>query len=343
MDLGDVTVKRKLAVTAVALGLVAAPLAGSANADAGYWTDPVGDCCSSPGDDIIKYSVALNSEIVATSVTFSAYDRATLQSADIWADFDVNGDGATDFEFDKAAGGESAVLRDDDFFGDVIPGCPVAFHIEPYPPTVSMSTNAGCLGSPTTLRVKYHVSAESSFDVAPGFDLFSPAVHRGYRVIGAIADKWGSLGGPTGTIGQALTDEMGSANGGRYNLFQRGAIYWTSPTGAHMVRGAIRDTWGRVGAEWGVLGYPKTDEIQTGGRPGAVNLFQGGSVYWSSTTGAHAMYGAILQAWGSQGYEAGRLGFPRTDEFDAPDGRKQEFQGGNIVWTPQRGAVIAYR
>jgi uncharacterized protein with LGFP repeats len=110
-----------------------------------------------------------------------------------------------------------------------------------------------------------------------------------------------------------------------------------------MVRGAVRDEWRAVGAEWGVLGYPKSDEVQTGGRPGAVNLFEGGSVYWSAGTGAHAMYGAILQAWGSQGYEAGRLGFPRTDEFDAPDGRKQEFQGGNIVWTAERGAVIAYR
>jgi hypothetical protein len=337
-----VIVTRKLVVTAVALGLVALPLAGSANAEAGYWTDPARDCCSTPGDDIIKYSLALNSEVVATSVTFSAYDRAVLQSADVMADIDVNGDGATDYEFDKEAGGESAVLRDDEF-GDLVPGCPVAFHIEPYPTTVSMSTTAACLGSPTAVRVKFYVSSDVGFDVAPGFDLFSPAVYRGYRVIGAIADKWGSLGGPTGTIGQAVTDEMGSANGGRYNLFQRGAIYWTAATGAHMVRGAIRDTWGRVGAEWGVLGYPKTDEIQTGGRPGAVNLFQGGSVYWSSTTGGHAMYGAILQAWGSQGYEAGRLGFPRTDEFDAPDGRKQEFQGGNIVWTPQRGAVIAYR
>src|SRR5689334_8247564 len=153
-------------VTAMAVGLVALPLAGTANADAGYWTDPVGDCCSSPGDDIIKYSVALNSQVVATSATLSQYDRALLQGADIMADFDVNGDGATDYEFDKQAGGESAVLRDDEF-GNVIPGCSVAFRIEPSPPTISMSTTAACLQSPVSVRVKYYISSDQGFDVAP--------------------------------------------------------------------------------------------------------------------------------------------------------------------------------
>jgi uncharacterized protein with LGFP repeats len=191
--------------------------------------------------------------------------------------------------------------------------------------------------------VNYLFAGGTGFDVAPDVDEFSPAVSRGFTVIGAIADRWRALGGANGFLGQPLTDEQDSARGGRYNLFQGGAVYWTPSTGAHGVWGAIRDRWTATGAEWGVLGYPKTDEVATAGRPGAVNLFEGGSVYWSASTGAHAMYGAILQAWGSQGYEGGRLGFPVTGEFASPDGTKQEFQGGNIVWTPERGAVIAYR
>lgn len=328
-------------VAGIAAGLLAMPLAGTASADAGAWNDPTNDCCpASSSSDIVQYSLALNSDVVSTTVYFAGYDRAVIQGADIYADLDVNGDGATDYELNKEAGGEAAILRSGEF-GPVVQNCPVAVAIGNS--AVIMSTSANCIGRPTSVRVKYYVSPDGGFDVAPGFDTFSPAVSRGYTVVGAIADRWRALGGANGFLGQPLTDEQVSARGGAYNLFQGGAIYWTSSTGAHAVVGAIRERWGQVGAEWSVLGYPKTDEVQTGGRPGAVNLFEGGSVYWSAATGAHEMYGAILGAWGSQGYEGGRLGFPTTGEFDSPDGRKQEFQGGNIVWTPSRGALIAYR
>ncbi|MCZ2817078.1 LGFP repeat-containing protein [Modestobacter sp. VKM Ac-2984] len=342
--------RRNILVAGAATFLLGLPLSGVASADSGAWSDPIDDCCPGYGTDIVQHSLALNSQVVSSTAYVSAYDRALLQSAAIRANLDVTGDGATDYVLDKAAGGESASLRSGEY-GPVVPNCPVAFSIEPYvagiqgttATAVTLSTSAACIGSPVSARVKNYVSAESGFDYAPGMKLFSPAVSRGYTVIGAIADRYNALGGARGYLGMPLTDEADSARGGRYNLFQGGAIYWTEATGAHAVRGAIRDRWSKVGAEWSVLGYPKTDEVRTGGRPGAVNLFEGGSVYWSAATGAHEMYGAILGAWGSQGYEGGRLGFPTTGEFDSPDGRKQEFQGGNIVWTPQRGAVIAYR
>ena len=342
MDLGDVTVKRKFVVTAAALALVAAPLDRFSQCGCRLLDRPGGGLFfNARPHDSSSTQLALNSEVVATSVTFRhmiaplcrAPTSGRLRRGRRRSDrLRVRQGGRRQ---DRGTAGRRVRRSRPRLLGGV-PHRALTHdrvHVD----------DRGVPGVADEVRVST-TSRRPGLRRRARLDLFSPAVHRGYRVIGAITDMWGSLGGPTGTIGQALTDEMGSANGGRYNLFQRGAIYWTASTGAHMVRGAIRDTWGRVGAEWGVLGYPKTDEIQTGGRPGAVNLFQGGSVYWSSTTGAHAMYGAILQAWGSQGYEAGRLGFPRTDEFDAPDGRKQEFQGGNIVWTPaQRGAVIAYR
>lgn len=335
-------VRRKLLVSAMTLGLLAAPLAGTASADAGYWNDPTGDCCPEHELDITQYSVALNSEVVSTSVTFAAYNRAILQSADLYADLDVNGDGGVDYELHKPAGGETAVLRQGEF-GPTI-SCSVPLRIEAYPPRVEMSTMAACIGRPVSVRVSYYITtSQHGFDVAPGWDLFSPAVSRGYVVMGAIAERWHALGGANGVLGPALTDETDTGNGGRYNFFRSGSIFWTSATGAQAVFGGMREGWARTGAEWGFLRFPTSGEVGTAGRPGAVQLFQGGSLYWSATTGAHPVRGAIMEAWARQGYEGGRLGFPRTGEFDSPDGRKQEFQGGNIVWTPERGAVVAYR
>jgi uncharacterized protein with LGFP repeats len=169
--------------------------------------------------------------------------------------------------------------------------------------------------------------------------LSSPALAAG-SVRGAIADKYNALGGSRSFLGQPLTDEAPTTRGGAYNIFQGGLVLWTERTGAHFVRGAVRGTWTALGSEYGFLGFPTTDEI-TNAR-GAVQLFEGASVYWSGPTGAHELYGGIREAWIGQGYEAGRLGFPTTGEFDVDGGRKQEFQGGNIVWTPQTGAVIAY-
>src|SRR5664280_2102801 len=81
---------------------------------------------------------------------------------------------------------------------------------------------------------------------------------------------------------------------GRFNHFQAGAVYWTPPTGAHEVRGAIRDLWASLGWERSALGYPVTDETGTPDGVGRFNGFQGGAVYWTPRTGAHEVHGAIL-------------------------------------------------
>jgi hypothetical protein len=72
---------------------------------------------------------------------------------------------------------------------------------------------------------------------------------------------------------------------GRYTHFQHGSIYWTPDTGAHEVRGAIRDKWAALGWERSYLGFPVSDELATeqGGR---VNGFQRGEIRWTESLGA---------------------------------------------------------
>ncbi|MCF6746704.1 DNRLRE domain-containing protein [Blastococcus sp. KM273128] len=159
----------------------------------------------------------------------------------------------------------------------------------------------------------------------------------GNRVCGAIRDKYASSGGPYGSLGLPTTSEA-CPPGGCYNHFEGGSIYWSPSTGAHVVTGDIRDKWAYQGWETGRLGFPTTDQICPPG--GCYNHFQGGSIYWSPSTGAQIVRGAIRDKWGSQGWESGRLGFPTTDDVCPPGGCYNHFQGGSIYWSPSSGAHV---
>ena len=106
------------------------------------------------------------------------------------------------------------------------------------------------------------------------------------------------------------------------------------------VIGAIRDKWIQLGGASSFLGPPLTDETTTPDGIGRFNHFQGGSIYWTPSTGAYSVKGIIRDKWASMGWERSLLGYPLTDETATPDGigRFNHFQGGSIYWTPNTGA-----
>jgi len=61
--------------------------------------------------------------------------------------------------------------------------------------------------------------------------------------------------------------------------------------------------------------------------------------YWSPATGAQEVHGAILGRWLSTGAETGSLGYPVTDEYAVPGGRRSDFQRGSLVWDAANGNV----
>ncbi|GAB7192227.1 hypothetical protein NUM3379_29360 [Kineococcus sp. NUM-3379] len=166
--------------------------------------------------------------------------------------------------------------------------------------------------------------------------IYWSAATGAHIVKGAIRDRWASLGWESSYLGYPTRDE-GPAAGGFYSHFQGGSIYWSPRTGAQVVRGVIRDRWAALGWERSPLGYPTTGEISLPG--GAFNHFQGGSIYWSPRTGARSVRGAIRDAWAAQGWENGRLGYPTSDEYDVPVGRRSDFQGGSLTWNAATGTV----
>jgi uncharacterized protein with LGFP repeats/glucose/arabinose dehydrogenase len=172
-----------------------------------------------------------------------------------------------------------------------------------------------------------------------GRSIYWTAQTGAHLISGPIRDKWASMGWELSVLGYPVTNET-PINGGAFVHFERGSLYWTAGTGAHEVRGFIREKWANLGWENSVLGYPTTDELGTPDGVGRFNHFQGGSIYWTPSTGAHEVHGDIRGKWQALGWENSVLGYPTTDETATPDGigRFNHFQAGSIYWTQGTGA-----
>ena len=56
-----------------------------------------------------------------------------------------------------------------------------------------------------------------------------------------------------------------------------------------------------------------------------------GSIYWTPSTGAWSIHGAIRAKWASLGWERSCLGYPVSDEFAILGGRQNNLQHGIIT------------
>lgn len=159
--------------------------------------------------------------------------------------------------------------------------------------------------------------------------------------VNPITAKYWALGGSGGWLGVSTTGILKCPDGiGSFQHYVNGSIYYHPSTGAHEVHGLIKARWKSLGWERSFLGYPKTDETKTPDGIGRFNHFQGGSIYWSPSTGAWEVHGAIRSKYSSLGWERSFLGYPLTNENTCPDGvgRYNHFQGGSIYWSPSTGA-----
>ena len=171
-------------------------------------------------------------------------------------------------------------------------------------------------------------------------------------VIGAIGEKWRSMGAGNSPLKQPVDNEQPTFDGvGRWQQFQGGIISWHPSTGPHVVWGLIGKLWLQLGRER--FGYPITDELPARTKGGLYNHFRAlhlpnhpeSSIFWSRRTGAHAVYGAIRDLWASLDWDAGKLGFPTSDEHDfqveGTNYRRSDFECGYVLWRP-RGRAKPY-
>lgn len=70
---------------------------------------------------------------------------------------------------------------------------------------------------------------------------------------------------------------------------EKGAIYHNAKSETFVVYGAIYVRYKLLQAEKGILGFPKSDELDTIQKGGRYNNFDKGSIYWTPATGAWAI------------------------------------------------------
>jgi LGFP repeat len=153
----------------------------------------------------------------------------------------------------------------------------------------------------------------------------------------AIDKKAAAIGAELGAPVSGV--EFGAGDGYK-RRYKNGVIYFLPPAGPCWLHGGILAEYVALGEEAGLLGYPTTDERATPDNAGRYVHFERGSIYWSYSTGAHEVHGAIRDKWASLGWEHSWLGFPTWGEVNFTDGgRVSQFQNGSIYWWPDTGAV----
>lgn len=112
----------------------------------------------------------------------------------------------------------------------------------------------------------------------------------------------------------------------------------------------ISERWAGLDGAAGLLGSPLGPERAVAG--GRVRDFAGGSIYWSRSTSARVLSGAVLARYAALGGPGSLLGFPLTDAVPvpgAPGATHAVFPGGRlyagpadeVAWLLPNGPVLA--
>ena len=130
----------------------------------------------------------------------------------------------------------------------------------------------------------------------------------GFSLGKGIADKWLSLGGANGFTGCLTTNETEAEK---------------SPQG----------TTGRL--------------VEFEGKKISTTDDKSGAIYWHRTgrymNKSFVVYGGIYNLYESIGRSSSWLGFPIRDEYDVDEGRRNDFEGGYIVWNKFTGVSEAFK
>jgi uncharacterized protein with LGFP repeats len=203
----------------------------------------------------------------------------------------------------------------------------------------SLGAQTGFLGLPESSTITAHDKRCRYSNFQYGTIYYTPTTGA-HELHGALRDKWRSLGSGSSRVGYPTSDTRSASWGnGRYNEFERGAIYYRPGKGAWEVHGAIYDKWKALGRERSLLNFPTSDTRDASWDRGRFSRFDTGAIYYRPGKGAWEVHGAIYDKWNALGRERSLLNFPTSDTKTSADGvgRYGEFDTGVIISRPGKG------
>ncbi|WP_432559718.1 hypothetical protein [Granulicoccus sp. GXG6511] len=236
-------------------------------------------------------------------------------------------------------------------FGSALTGLPAGHSLDVWLNTPTAGAAAGgrvrgrvavddSLPPGTTVRIEAESGTTTADVAADGtFTVAAPALPG--RLVIASGHSRSTAVDFDPRYGSASTARYcGLRDGGCFQVFIGGSLYWSTASGEHLVRGRILERWGGLAWENGWLRYPTSPEMCGLVAGGCWQVYQGGRLYWSPASDAHPLRGAIGAAWNGTGYERGLLGYPTSGEFCGlrDGGCFQTFQRGSFYWSPRSGA-----
>jgi stage II sporulation protein D len=146
----------------------------------------------------------------------------------------------------------------------------------------------------------------------------------------AIIERWRHLGGKDSALGVPKSGEY-AYDGGSAQDFSHGRILWSADTGAKELKGPILTAYRAYGGPSSLLGWPSTGMMSAPDNGHKVR-FEGGKMFSTVKTGAHVVYGRILNRWEREGAAFSWLGYPTTNVQTITRGLRCTFAGGRIIW-----------
>lgn len=137
---------------------------------------------------------------------------------------------------------------------------------------------------------------------------------------------------------------------GAFVEYENAHVYWrVGANAAYAIpHGGLFEAYAARKWEAGPLGFPiMRHTVETAhGVTGGVQAFQGGTLM--TPTGGPAagfwLHGEIGKAYAAQKWEQGALGWPKSDEYAAPEfgvgAIRQDFAGASLIWTPSGVVTI---
>jgi SpoIID/LytB domain protein len=212
----------------------------------------------------------------------------------------------------------------------------VTSRLKPYTgeigPVQSFSAVRGDSGRIVTITARGTQSRSAvvqDHEFKAAFDLLDVRVwiNENLNVRGAIRDSYDALGCAPGL---PLTGEA-PVPGGHRQRFSNGALYHNHlRSSVRWIHGPIYTKYVSFGQVSSVLGLPRTGIVAVPGG-GARARFEGGYIYRSPGTGAHALFGHVLTYYLGHGSASGSLGFPTSDVTNAGGSTWATFEGGTIT------------